>query len=79
MARKPLINVNVPKVGRVRIGKVGLAATALSMGIVFGMWHWSSRIPYVGPYADTAKDFLRSLAGVPGTRILKYSSTAQYA
>jgi len=66
--RRALINFNIPKVGRVTQSKTSLVNLAVGMGIVAGVWHVSSYIPYVGQYADKGKNFLRGLVGVGGAR-----------
>ena len=50
---KPLININVPKVGRIRTRDV-LYVTVIGAGVA-AAWNYSNRIPYVGPYAVKAK------------------------
>ena len=66
MARKrskALINFNIPKIGRIRETKAGLATTAVSLGVLAAGWYWSERIPYVGPYAFRVKALIRQAIG----------------
>ena len=60
---KPLLNLNVkvPKVGAISLRNVvwvGLAGAA-----AVAAWNWSSKIPYVGPYAVQAKTVIVKALG----------------
>lgn len=58
---KPLINVNVPAVGRVTTQDfVRFAFLAV---VVVAAWNYSDRIPVVGPTVGKAKDFVRKAVG----------------
>ena len=50
---KPLININVPKVGRIKTRDV-LYVAVIGAGLV-AAWNWSNKIPYVGPQIVKAK------------------------
>ena len=58
---KPLININVPKVGRITTQDV-LRFSFLALGVA-AVWNYSDRLPYVGPYFGTAKAFVRRAIG----------------
>jgi len=60
---KPLINVNIPKVGRIKTRDV-LYVGVIGAGII-AVWNWSSRIPKVGWYASYAKSKILYALGVP--------------
>jgi len=62
---KPLINVNVPKAGRIK--SRDLIRAAVIGGGLIAIWNYSSMVPVVGPYADKAKSFLRMLVGSGGS------------
>jgi hypothetical protein len=50
---KPLININVPKVGRIKTRDV-LYVAVITSGLI-AAWNWSDRIPGVGKYAAVGK------------------------
>lgn len=58
---KPLINVNVPKVGRITTQDV-LRFTFLALGVA-AVWNYSDRLPVVGPTLGKAKAFVRKAVG----------------
>jgi hypothetical protein len=58
---KPLINLNVPKVGRITTQDV-LRFAFLAFGIV-AVWNWSERIPGIGPTVTTCKSYIRKAIG----------------
>jgi len=58
---KPLINVNVPKVGRITTQDV-LRFSFLALGIA-AVWNWSDRLPVVGTAFGKAKDLIRKGIG----------------
>jgi len=69
---KALINVNVPKAGRIKSNDI--IRYAVIGGVVIAIWNYSSRIPVVGPYADTAKGYVRWILGSgrqPGGPVLR--------
>jgi len=56
MARKPLINFNVPKAGRITTDRIiGFVVVG---GIVVAAWNWSNKIPGAGPYIVKGKEVL---------------------
>lgn len=58
---KPLINVNVPAVGRVTTQDfVRFAFLAV---VVVAAWNYSERLPVVGPTVSKAKAFVRTAVG----------------
>ena len=77
--RTALINFNVPKVGRVKVSKVGLATTAVSLALIAAAWNWSSHIPYVGEYADKAKILIRRGLGAGGGGSVGFMQEAMVA
>jgi len=58
---KPLININVPKVGRITTQDV-LRFTFLALGVA-AVWNYSDRLPVVGPTLGQAKAFVRKAVG----------------
>lgn len=58
---KPLININVPKVGRITTQDV-LRFTFLALGVA-AVWNYSDRLPVVGPTLGKAKAFVRKVVG----------------
>ena len=58
---KPLININVPKVGRITTQDV-LRFTFLALGVA-AAWNYSDRLPVVGPALGKAKAFVRKAVG----------------
>jgi len=58
---KPLININVPKVGRITTQDV-LRFTFLALGVA-AVWNYSDRLPVVGPALGKAKAFVRKAVG----------------
>jgi len=58
---KPLININVPKVGRITTQDV-LRFTFLALGVA-AAWNYSDRLPVVGPTFGKAKAFVRKAVG----------------
>jgi len=58
---KPLININVPKVGRITTQDV-LRFTFLAFGVA-AVWNYSDRLPVVGPTLGKAKAFVRRAVG----------------
>ena len=61
MGKGPLINVNVPAVGRVTTQDfVRFAFLAV---VVVAAWNYSDRIPVVGPTVGRAKNFVRRAIG----------------
>lgn len=56
MAKKPIINFNVPKAGRITTGRV--IGVAVSAAIIIGIWNWSEQIPKVGKYAALGKYYI---------------------
>lgn len=58
---KPLININVPKVGRITTQDV-LRFTFLALGVA-AVWNYSDRLPVVGPTLGKAKAFVRKAVG----------------
>jgi len=58
---KPLININVPKVGRITTQDV-LRFTFLALGVA-AVWNYSDRLPVVGPTLGKAKAFVRKAIG----------------
>lgn len=68
MSKKPIINVNVPKAGRiqtrdvVRFGVIALGITAA--------WNWLPRVPYIGPYISQGKGLILKVVGAtPGVTV----------
>jgi len=61
MARKPLINVNVPKAGRIQTKDV-LRFGVIALGIT-AAWNWMPRIPAVGPYISQGKAMILKIVG----------------
>ena len=62
MARKrSLLNINVPKVGRVTSQTV--LKTMVGFGIGMAVWNYSSDVPYIGPYADRGKALILRILG----------------
>jgi len=58
---KPLININVPKVGRITTQDV-LRFTFLALGVA-AVWNYSDRLPVVGPTLGKVKAFVRTAVG----------------
>ncbi len=58
---KPLININVPKVGRITTQDV-LRFSFLALGVA-AVWNYSDRLPVVGPTLAKAKAFVRKAIG----------------
>lgn len=58
---KPLININVPKVGRITTQDV-LRFTFLALGVA-AVWNYSDRLPVVGPTLGKVKAFVRKAVG----------------
>lgn len=58
---KPLININVPKVGRIQTQDV-LRFSFLALGVL-AIWNYSDRLPVVGPTLGKAKAFVRKAVG----------------
>lgn len=58
---KPLINVNVPKVGRIKTRDV-LYVAVIGCGLA-AAWNWSNKIPYAGPYIVQGKGILLKALG----------------
>ena len=58
---KPLLNINIPKVGRIKTRDV-LYVAVISAGLI-AAWNWSNKIPYVGPYAVKAKTLIVKALG----------------
>lgn len=58
---KPLININVPKIGRVTTKDV-LRFSFLALGLA-AAWNYSSRLPVVGQTIGKAKAFVRKSVG----------------
>jgi len=58
---KPLLNINVPKVGRVTTQDV-LRFSFLALGVL-AIWNYSDRLPVVGPPLGKAKAFVRKVVG----------------
>lgn len=61
MARKSLININVPKVGRIRTRDV-LYVTVIAGGVI-AAWNWSNKIPYIGPQIVKGKEVIVKALG----------------
>lgn len=53
---KPLINVNIPKVGRIKTQDV-LYVAVITGGLI-AAWNWSDRIPGVGKYVAMGKYYV---------------------
>jgi len=62
MAKKPILNFNVPKAGRITTGRV--VGVAVSGAIIIAIWNWSDRIPGVGKYAAFGKYYILKALGV---------------
>ncbi len=58
---KPLININVPKVGRITTQDV-LRFSFLALGVA-AVWNYSDRLPVVGPSLSKVKAFVRKAVG----------------
>jgi len=58
---KPLININVPKVGRITTQDV-LRFSFLALGVA-AVWNYSERLPVVGETFGKAKSFVRRAIG----------------
>jgi len=58
---KPLININVPKVGRITTQDV-LRFSFLALGVA-AVWNYSDRLPVVGPTLGKVKAFVRKAVG----------------
>lgn len=58
---KPLININVPKVGRIQTQDV-LRFSFLALALM-AVWNYSDRLPVVGPTLGKAKAFVRKAVG----------------
>ena len=56
MAKKPIINFNVPKAGRITTGRV--LGVAVSGMIIIAVWNYSERIPGVGKYVSLGKYYI---------------------
>ena len=61
---KPLLNINVPKVGRIQTHDV-LRFSFLALGIL-AIWNYSDRLPVVGPTFGKVKVFVRKAVGAGG-------------
>jgi len=61
MSRKPLINFNIPKAGRITTDRI-IGAVVVG-GIVVAGWNWSNKIPYAGPYIVKGKEVLLRALG----------------
>lgn len=61
MAKKPLINFNVPGAGRITTKRI--VSAAIVGGIVIGVWNWSDRIPVAGPYFALGKYYILKALG----------------
>ena len=62
MSKKPIINFNVPKAGRITTNRI-IGSFVLG-GIVIGIWNWSERIPGVGQYFAVGKYYISKALGV---------------
>lgn len=62
MAKRSIINFNVPKAGRITTGRV--VGVAVSGAIIIAAWNWSERIPGVGKYAALGKYYVAKALGV---------------
>jgi len=58
---KPLININVPKVGRITTQDV-LRFSFLALGVA-AVWNYSDQLPVVGVSMAKAKNFVRKVIG----------------
>lgn len=58
---KPLLNINVPKVGRVTTQDV-LRFSFLALGVL-AVWNYSDRLPVVGQTFGQVKAFVRKAVG----------------
>lgn len=58
---KPLININVPKVGRITTQDV-LRFSFLALGVT-AVWNYSERLPVVGQTLGKVKAFVRKAIG----------------
>ncbi|MBA7518560.1 hypothetical protein ES705_10631 [subsurface metagenome] len=63
MSKKPIINFNVPKAGRITTGRV--IGVAVSAAIIVAVWNWSEQIPQVGKYAALGKYYISRVLGNP--------------
>ena len=63
MAKKPIINFNVPKAGKITTNR--LIGAAVTGAIVIAAWNWSERIPGIGKYAAVGKYYISKALGVP--------------
>jgi len=61
MSRKPFININVPKAGRIQTKDV-VRFGVLALGIT-AAWNWLPRVPVVGPYVQQGKQVILKLVG----------------
>ena len=61
MGKKALININVPKVGRVKTRDF-LYVAVVGAGLV-AAWNWSSKIPVAGPHIVKVKEVVVKALG----------------
>lgn len=61
MSRKSLINVNVPKAGRIKTRDVA-RFVVIALGVT-AAWNWFPRIPVVGPYVSQGKGLILKVVG----------------
>jgi len=54
--KKPLINFNVPKAGRITVNR--LIGAAVTGAIIIAVWNWSEQIPGVGQYIALGKYYV---------------------
>lgn len=55
MAKKPIINFNVPRAGRITTNRL-IGAVVVGC-IIVGAWNWSNKIPVAGPYIVKGKQY----------------------
>jgi len=54
---KALLNIDIPADGgKLTTGRI--VGTAVTVGVIFAAWNWSSKIPVVGQYVTTGKMYI---------------------
>ena len=60
-SKRPIINFNVPKAGRITTGRV--VGVAVIGGMLAALWYWPERIESLQPHVLKVKTFIRKVIG----------------